>query len=790
MTTQPSRRLWRQGSITDILAAGTGVVTVALAVFVLREQGQFFRMPGITAALFALLILPVLSACLFQYGRRVEQERQLSHLAANIPGFVYTIRLSPDGHVRTSFASAGILDIGGVQAVALLHPDDHARVKAAATASARALTPLHAEFRVLHPEKGELWVEVRSLPQVEPDGRIGWHGIALDITERKRLQDVLTTRERNFRTLVENSPDPIFRYDRDCRRLYVNPAVGRLLGKPPEELIGRIPADGTILVPAQIRYLMQAIRQVFDSGETKHIDLDHVAQDGGHRDYDMLLVPECDTHGQVTTVLALARDITPIRDAERLQSRFLSNLPGFVYSFRMSPEAHFSFPFASPGIEDFYGLRPEDVRHDMAPLHALAHPEDRPRIESAIAESARAMTPLQVEFRVRRPDQPERWLEVISTPEREIDGGILWHGIMLDITKRKHLEAELARSETEFRTLVENSPDAIIRYDRECRRIYCNPAHARLSGAPSAELLGKTIAEISQFPPDVAKAYASLIRQVIDNAQAGEMELNWQTNGAPAAIHVRVNPEFDGTGRVVSALAVGRDVSAIKQAEGRLRKSHDILRALAAHRETEHEKERRDIAHQIHEDLAQNLSALRLNISLFEMSGESASRAPLLKVMHDIADHTIVRIRDMVSMLRPTVLDLGLVPALQWLTDDFKGAGLQFELALQEDVLLHDEVSTFLFRAAQEALVNVALHATATHVHLSLNTVAGVCCLVVRDNGHGFDPDAACSENAFGLIGLREQALHLGGDLSIASTLDQGTTLEIRVPCFTGETAL
>lgn len=345
----------------------------------------------------------------------------------------------------------------------------------------------------------------------------------------------------------------------------------------------------------------------------------------------------------------------------------------------------------------------------------------------------------------------------------------------------------LAQHESEFRTLVENSPDPIARYDRECRCIYCNPALVESSMLAATALLGKTPVESSPFPPSAAKAYTALIRQVLDNAQPGEIEVHWERQGAPACLQLRVIPERDDNGQVVSALAVGRDVSVLKQAEMRLHQSHDFLRALALHREGEREEERRRLAHEIHEDLAQNLMALCIYISLLEKDAgsiaDSTLPSPLLQSMRDIAERSIVRIRDMVSMLRPTALELGIVPALHWLTEDFsKGVGLKIGLALPEDVHLDDKIATFLFRATEKALVNTTLHGAASHAHVSLKNQGGFYRLVVRDNGCGFDTAAPYPQRAFGLFGLAEQAQHLGGELSIDSTPTQGTTLTIQVP--------
>jgi PAS domain S-box-containing protein len=291
----------------------------------------------------------------------------------------------------------------------------------------------------------------------DADGRItGAISIGHDITERKRMEHEIRRREREFRSLVENSPDPIFRYDRDCRRLFVHPAKIRKSALPLDSLIGAAPTDGRILAESEAQKLMAVIRLVFDSGAHASVDLDFVDGCGSHWDYQMLLVPELDDHGVVATVLGLARDITTIRDAERQMAQFVANLPGFAYTFHLSPAGHGSFPFVSPGIEKLVGLKPEDVKDDMAPLLALAHPDDVPRIIATMNESARTMMPYQVEVRVCRPGLPVHWIELRSVPVRQADESILWHGIMLDIDRRKRSEAELERHRHQLETLVED----------------------------------------------------------------------------------------------------------------------------------------------------------------------------------------------------------------------------------------------------------------------------------------------------------------------------------------------
>ena len=287
------------------------------------------------------------------------------------------------------------------------------------------------------------------------DGRIsGAIAVSRDITERKRMEFEIRRREREFRSLAENSPDPIFRYDRDCRRLYANPASSVMSGHPVESLVGAMPGDGQLLGASDAARLTAGIRRVFASGESSCVDTVSADRDGRQRNYQVLLVPEPNENGEVATVLGIARDITAIRDTERRMTEFVANLPGFAFTFRRSPDGHGSFPFVSPGIEKVFGLKSADVKDDMAPMLALVHPDDAPHFVATMAESARTMTPFRVETRARLPDSPPRWVELRAIPLRQADGDVLWHGIMVDIDERKRNEAELERHRHHLETLV------------------------------------------------------------------------------------------------------------------------------------------------------------------------------------------------------------------------------------------------------------------------------------------------------------------------------------------------
>ncbi len=331
--------------------------------------------------------------------------------------------------------------------------------------------------------------------------------VLLIIQQRKNR--LLQSDRQVFRALAENSPDLIFIYDRQGRRVYVNPVFTRLFGVLVEDIVGKSPADSPVLDSAQNRKLVDSIRHGFETGESSEIDVIFEDQQGLAHNYSMLLIPECDGEGQVNTVLGLNRDITAIREVERTVSNLVTQLPGFVFKFRRSADGFMSYPFASPRVEEFFGLRPEDIVQDATPLHAMTHPEDAPRVLESILESARTMSSSHVEYRLLRPGYPERWVEVTATPEAEADGGVLWYGFFLDITERKRAEQDLKQALESIDGIINAIPDLLFEFDLNGTYLNVWAHNPTLLVAQKEILLGNTVRDV--LLPDDAEITMSAI---------------------------------------------------------------------------------------------------------------------------------------------------------------------------------------------------------------------------------------------------------------------------------------
>jgi len=230
-----------------------------------------------------------------------------------------------------------------------------------------------------------------------------------------------------------------------------------------------------------------------------------------------------------------------------------------------------------------------------------------------------------------------------------------------------------------------------------------------------------------------------------------------------------------------------RDVSERVRVEQALRRSQEELREVgaAAHAAIEQEKSR--IARELHDELAQSLTALQMDVAWCKEripEGQPAMGARLDR-MEVLLEQTVAATRRIAADLRPLMLDdLGLLPAVEWLVESFtQRNGIPCELAVSSAELeLPSATATAVFRIVQEALANVSKHAEASRVKVAIERDGSELTLSIRDNGAGFSLQSPRKPNSYGLLGLRERASLLGGATSITSTVGEGTHVEVRLP--------
>ncbi|MEW7850833.1 CHASE domain-containing protein [Massilia aurea] len=224
----------------------------------------------------------------------------------------------------------------------------------------------------------------------------------------------------------------------------------------------------------------------------------------------------------------------------------------------------------------------------------------------------------------------------------------------------------------------------------------------------------------------------------------------------------------------------------LRASQAKLQASHEKLRLLAAHAEQIKEGERKRIAREIHDDLAQNLLALKIEAELLAnrtRAGQQRLHARAVATVRQI-DVTIRSVRQIINDLRPNVLDLGLSAAVDWQVADFaRRTGIACELTDDDgEYRIDDNSATAFFRILQESLNNVARHARATRVSIALQQHADMLTMTIRDNGIGLQPGSRNRHGSFGLVGIEERIAILGGSFSISSSQGVGTTIVVSIP--------
>ncbi len=224
----------------------------------------------------------------------------------------------------------------------------------------------------------------------------------------------------------------------------------------------------------------------------------------------------------------------------------------------------------------------------------------------------------------------------------------------------------------------------------------------------------------------------------------------------------------------------------LRASETKLQRTNENLRRLAGHAESIKEGERKRIAREIHDDLGQNLLALRIEVDL--LASRTCEHHPRLharaRLMLEHIDTTIKSVRQIINDLRPHVLDLGLTAAVDWQIAEFqRRTGLACELVSHDpDLHVSDRCATTLFRILQESLTNVSRHAQATAVRVALTGDADSISMTVSDNGIGLPKAGSQKPGSFGLVGIEERVRILGGKCLVASGADGGTTVHISIP--------
>jgi PAS domain S-box-containing protein len=445
------------------------------------------------------------------------------------------------------------------------------------------------------------------------------------------------------------------------------------------------------------------------------------------------------------------------------------------------------------GAERIKGYRAEEIigRH-----FSVFYPEDVAARGYPAEELRRAAELGRWEdegWRVRK-DGSRFWANVVITALHDDAGRLVGFAkITRDLTERRRNEEQLRQNEERMRRLMDAVEDAIFMLNPQGLVTSWNSGGTRLLGFHATEIIGRHFSRFYSIEDIAAREPEHELAAATAHGRIDKEGWRVRKDGSRFCANIVVTAVYGVAGELVGFALVVRDITERDE----LRKL-EYASELAARIEATREEEKKRIARELHDDLGQQLTALKMDLTALtsdavpiDENPDEALKAVRVRAlaMRDAIDHAIASVRRLAAGLRPAVLDdLGLLPALEWLVDDFRQRS-RLEISVvsnAEDIVFNNTASTALFRIVQEALTNVVRHAPdATTVEIDLFCSALSCDVSIRDNGTGLETtgeEDPGRPRPSGLAGIRDRVRRLGGSVFIGREPDGGFSIRLSVP--------
>ncbi len=593
--------------------------------------------------------------------------------------------------------------------------------------------------------------------------------------ERQIAGRALQASEERYRSLFEGSRDAIYLSTRDGTMLDINPAGVALLGYSARAL-KRMHTRDLYAEPAE-RAAFQ--RQIEEKGAVTDYPVRLRRSDGTVIDCLLSSSVRRDGDGRVTGYQGVIRDVTErlrmeaaLRHNEHRLRLITEQIPGIVWvadrqtriqsllggsSARLVPSG---VAAVGSAVTDLFGGA-------NASVVATAH-------QAALSGAA---APYETVL-------DDHVYECVVQPLRDDAGaieGVI--GVGLDVTARRRAEDALAVHEAYFSNLFEHAPDAVVILDESYRIERINGSFQRMFGYTIDECRGSFNLLL---PPDRKPEVEMIISELEQGRNVSLESKRRAKDGRLLDVSILASPIMRD-GRLVGTYGSYRDIGEQMRATALVQESRERLRNLAARLHQVREEERSLIAREIHDELGQALTGIKMDVAWLKNRHAPSDSvvAERFRSIDELLGHTIDVVRNLTGRLRPALLDdLGLGAAVEWQAQDFAHrTGIHLECTVPEgDVRLEPGRATSVFRIFQEALTNVARHAEAEHVHTRLEVSDAQIRLTVEDDGRGIGDGDVNSVMSLGIIGMRERAGAFGGRVTIQRRSEGGTRLSVIMP--------
>lgn len=650
----------------------------------------------------------------------------------------------------------------------------------------------------------------------EYNGDIQCHVAIIDITELHEMQsyawEVVRKKDESeafINAIFQSTPIGVAFLDRDLRFTKLNKNLAEINGLPVEEHLGKR-IDEIIPGIVEIDKIAASWKKIMKTGRAM-LNVEVKGKVSANMDEQRYWLENwfpVKLRGETIGLGATVQDITERRRVQEFLRKNEEHL-------RLAQEAGrfgtFEWNLAtqaarcSRGYFQVMGVIPrDDGEVTLAEWQSWIHPEDRERINRELEIALENSEEARGDYRLQTKDDEEQWINYHGSIERDTSGDpVRMIGTVHDITERKRVEKMLLQLTDDLNRAQAVGKIGSWRLDIKQNKLTWSDENHRIFGIPRENPMTYETFLSTVHPDD--REYVHQLWSAALRGNPYDIEHRIVVNGTVRWVRERAELEFDEDGTLRSGFGTTQDITERKTLEQQLYEyTHGLeklvqeqtqeLRDLLGHIQEVREENRIQIARHIHDEFGTVLTGLKVDLSslLKKIPDDPGEIRTRLKEDVKLIDSAIGILRGIISELRPSVLEhLGLAEAINWqVQESIKRTGISYNAVLRaDDIEIDYKRSIAVFRIFQEALSNITRHAGATEIQISLNKNDGFLILEVADNGKGIPEEKLSDHNSFGLMGMRERVLFLGGTLEIDSILNEGTTVRIAVPLESKELA-
>lgn len=606
--------------------------------------------------------------------------------------------------------------------------------------------------------------------------------------EQAAAEAALKTSELHLKSAQRLANIGSWEWDRTARKLTFSDEMFRIFQLEPEDFNGSPDAVTKRIHPDDLERFREVLSGSVVDGKPMPTPIEFriVRPDGEVRTLLAITPPEQEEFTDTNHVMGIIQDVTEARHSQdafreseqRLkQAERFSHLGSGVWDLRNDTTTWSDEMYSIFGIDKY--LPPP--RFSERPAFYTA--DSWKRFGEVLKRAIEIGESYDEELVVVRPDGSVREVRARGRAERDDSGNIIrLLGTVQDITDWKRVEETLRLQAS----ALQSAGDAIVITDNQGAITYSNPAFTKLTGYALEEVKGKTMEILNSGMQD-ALFYRNLWDTITSGIVWRGHLVNRRKDGTTYYEEQTITPIRAHGEQVRYFIAIKRDMTGQMRAEETLKSSMTQLRELSARLEKVREDERKSLSHEVHDELGQVLTAVKMRLLDLEKTDPGLSDQMVTKVRSTVllVDEAMKTVRDIAGRLRPGVLDyLGLMAAVDWQIEQFeKNYGITCQLLVpSEELQVADDQATVLFRVLQEALTNVARHSQARSVHVSLSEYAGEFIMNVVDDGIGIKQEDIDNPRSFGILGIRERLRPFGGKCTIRRRERGGTELLVNLP--------